>query len=355
MISIASPSIGNEEISAVTEVLKSKHLAQGKYVDSFEKEFSKYVGVNHSVMTSNGTTALFTALNSLGLKPDDEVITTPFSFIASANSILYAGAKPVFADINPDTYNLNPESIKEKITPRTKAVLCVDLFGQTCDMDAIQQICADKNLLLIEDASQAHGAEYKSKKAGSFGDVACFSFYATKNITCGEGGAITTNDAALAEKCRKLINHGQASKYNHDSLGYNFRLTDMQAAIGCEQLKKLDSLNAKRISNAAVLSYGIKHFKTPTAIPGYKHVFHQYVIECSQRDKLQNYLLSEGIQTAVHYPSTIPAQPFYKKMGYAQKCPVAEEKAKQVLSIPVHPSLTKEEINFVTEKLNTFS
>ncbi|RLF84343.1 aminotransferase DegT, partial [Thermococci archaeon] len=306
MIPIAKPLIGDEEINGVIGVLKSGMLASGKEVKEFEKEFAQYLGAKHAVAVVNGTAALDVALKALKIGSDDEVITTPFTFIASANSILFQGAKPVFADIDPKTYNLDPNEVLEKITDKTKAIVVVHLYGQPADMKAFKEIAEDHKLYLIEDCAQAHGAEFEGQKVGTFGDIAAFSFYPTKNMTTGEGGMVVTNDGELAKKVDLIRNHGQAEKYLHVELGYNLRMTNIAAAIGRAQLKKLDGWNKKRIENAKLLSEGIKKIDglTPPYVdPRAKHVFHQYVIRVEEefplnRDELMAKLREKGIGTA---------------------------------------------------------
>ena len=347
-IKISHPVMGDEEVESVKKVLLSGMIASGPKTKEFEEKFAEYIGVKHAIATSNGTVALHTALKALGIKKGDEVITTPFSFIASSNAILYVGAKPVFADINPKTYNIDPDKVLEKIGGKTKALLIVHLYGQPCEMDSLIEIASDHKLYLIEDASQAHGAVYKGRKVGSFGNIATFSFYATKNMTTGEGGMIVTNNNKLAEKSRLIINHGQDRKYNHIILGYNYRMTDIQAAIGITQLKKLDQLNEKRIRNAEYYNRKLSSFrdiKLPYHPKYVKHVYHQYVIWICQRDKLMKYLLNNGVQTAVHYPIPIYRQPLYKEMGYNDFHENADEASKHVLSLPVHPLLDKNQLN----------
>ncbi len=256
-IPIARPITADEELKAIEEVLKSGMLAQGKAVNEFENIFSNYIGVKNSAAVSNGTIALDLALKALGIKEGDEVITTPFTFIATANSILYQKARPVFADVDRETFNINPDEALNKMTCRTKAIIGVHLFGHPFDVGAIKDICEDHELLLIEDCAQAHGAEYQGKKVGSFG-TGCFSFYPTKNITTGEGGIVTTDNDEIADSCRLLRNHGQSSKYLHTVLGYNYRMTDIQASIGIVQIRKLDRFNRVRIQNAKYLNKYIK-------------------------------------------------------------------------------------------------
>jgi len=360
MIPIAKPIIGEEETRRVIEVLKSGMLAQGDVVREFEEKFAEYIGSRHAIAVCNGTVALDVALKACGIRQGDEVITTPFSFIATANSILYQGARPVFADIDERTYNIDPNDVLEKITNKTKAILGVHLFGHPFDVKAIVEICEDHNLILIEDSAQAHGAEYDGRKVGSFG-VGCFSFYPTKNMTTGEGGMITTNDDDIDEKCRLLRNHGEVSKYNHIELGYNFRMTNIQAAIGLAQLEKLDRLNEIRRSNARYLN---KYIKVEGLIKPYeaknvKHVYHQYVVRITEdfpmdRDEFVRYLRSRGVGCAIHYPTPIYKQPLYIKLGYGEvRCPMAEVVANSILSLPVHPALTERDLEYIVETVNS--
>jgi perosamine synthetase len=350
MIPIAKPVIGEEEKKAVLEVLESGILAQGPRVKAFENAFANYIGTKHAVATSSGTTALHVALLACGIRSGDEVITTPFTFIATANAILYCNAKPVFADIDEKTFNIDPEDINEKITRKTKALLIVHLYGQPCDMDAITEICEDYNLRLIEDACQAHGAEYKGRKVGSFGDAACFSFYPTKNMTTGEGGMITTNNKDVAERARLIREHGSRVRYEHLTLGYNYRMTDIAAAIGLVQLGKLEEMNERRIENARKLNEGLKRIKyvtTPYVAPYVKHVFHQYTIRVKNREELVKRLEEAGIGYGIYYPKPVHKQKLYVSLGYKDELPRAEEASREVLSLPVRPGLSDENINYI--------
>ena len=362
-ISIAKPNFGKEEEDAVKEVLESGILVSGPKTRLFEKEFAEYIGVEHAVAMTNGTVALDVALKALKIGPGDEVITSAFSFIASGNCILFQNAKPVFADIDPKTFNIDPLDVAEKITAKTKALIPVHLFGQPANMDALMEIAQDNGIALVEDAAQAHGAEYKGQKTGSIGDVGCFSFYATKNMTVGEGGMITTNDPKLADKARLLINHGQSRKYHHETLGYNYRMTELCAAIGSVQLRKLDGFNMKRIENSRLLSNGIRGF-TGLTVPyvdnDVKHVFHQYVVREDSyrldRDELADRLTEHGVGVAVHYPVPIYRQPLYQKLGYSGAvCPNTEEACSRVLSLPVHPQVDKEDIEYLLDVLKDIS
>lgn len=357
MIYIASPQIGEEEKQAVLEVLDSGMLAQGKRVKAFEEDFAKMCGVEHAVATSSGTTALHTALLAHGIGEGDEVITSPFTFIASANSILYVGAKPVFVDIDPKTYNINPGLIEDVITPKTKAIMPVHLFGLCSDMDAIMDIANNYDLLVIEDACQSHGAALHSKKTGSFGTGA-FSLYPTKNITSAEGGMITTNNAEIAENARVIRQHGMRRRYYHDELGFNFRMTDVHAAIGHEQLKKLAKFNKGRQKNAAYFSKNIVNgVKKPHVPEGYDHVFHQYTIRVpnGKRDDMVDHLRENGVSPKVYYPVPIHQQTYYvNELGYHQSLPESERAAEEVLSLPVHLGLSQEDLETIVNAVNSF-
>src|SRR3989344_6029468 len=273
-IPISKPLIGSEESTAVVNVLKSGKLAQGEKVAEFEDAFAKYCGTKYAVATDNGTSALIVALTAAGIGPGDEVITTPFTFIATANAIIFTGARPVFVDINPETYNIDPPKIEGSITPRTKAILPVHLYGLMADMPTINSIAKNYELVVIEDAAQAHGASIDGKKAGSWGLAGTFSFYPTKNMTTGEGGMITTNDETLAKKARIFRNQGMEKRYYHDVIGYNFRMTDIAAVIGIEQLKKLEGFTKKRIANANYLTKKLStmnpELKTPFVPNSYR-------------------------------------------------------------------------------------
>ncbi|MCD1294916.1 aminotransferase DegT [Methanocella sp. CWC-04] len=358
MIPIAKPLIGEEEINGVMNVMRSGTIAEGPKVKEFEEEFAKYVGVEHAIAVNSGTAALHVALLAKGIGKGDEVITTPFTFIATSNSVLFTGAKPVFADIEENTFNIDPESIKNKITKNTKAIIPVDLYGHVADMKAIMDIAEDHDLAVIEDACQAHGATQNGKMAGSY-DVGCFSFYPTKNMTTSEGGIITANDGKFAEKARMAKSHGSKVRYYHEMLGFNLRMTDIGAAIGLAQLKKIDVFNEKRMANAKLLNEKLKDVSgiiMPSAMPGCKHVFHQYTIRVTEeygmsRDDVIKMLNDAGIGTGIYYPLPIHQQPFYKELGYDETHPVAEKISKEVISLPVHPSVTAEDIDFISERL----
>jgi len=351
MICIAKPIIGKEEQDAILEVINSGQLVQGARVREFEARFAQLCGAEHAIATSSGTTALHIALLAHEIGVGDEVITSPFSFIASANCALYVGARPVFADIEPDYFTIDPARIEERITPRTKAILPVHLYGQACDMDPILEIARKHNLAIIEDACQAHGAMYKNRPVGSFG-TACYSLYATKNITTIEGGMIVTNDAQVAERARLLRNHGSPRTYEHVILGYNMRTTDLAAAIGLVQLDKLKQWNDIRRENAAYLSANLGKLPgvvVPKIREGCEHIFHQYTIRISDRDAAAQKMRDKGVGVGIHYPTPIHKQPLYKQLGYDDSLPVAEAASREVLSLPVHPSLSKDDLKSIVD------
>lgn len=354
MIPIAKPLIGDEEKQAVLEVLGSGMIAQGPRVKAFEEAFAAMVGTRHAIATTSGTTALHTALLALEIGPGDEVITSAFTFIASSNSVLFVGGRPVFVDIDPRTFNLDPAQIEAAITPRTKAIMPVHLFGQSCEMDAILEIARKHNLKVIEDACQSHGATYKGKVVGSFG-VGTFSLYPTKNMTSAEGGMITTNDDKIAESCRVIRQHGMRRRYYHDELGFNFRMTDVHAAIGLEQLKKLGRFNQVRRENAAFLDAHLRGVTTPYVAPGCEHVYHQYTIRIpgGRRDALLEHLSGQGVGSAVYYPVPIHLQTYYtQELRYNQSLPQAEQAAAEVLSLPVHPALSQADLEAIAAAVN---
>ncbi|MCD4739270.1 MAG: DegT/DnrJ/EryC1/StrS family aminotransferase, partial [Anaerolineae bacterium] len=327
MIHIAKPLMGDEEKQAVLEVLDSGMLAHGPRVKAFEEAFAEMCGVQHAIATSSGTTALHVALLANDIGPGDEVITTPFTFISTGNSVLFTGARPVFVDIDPVTFNIDVNQIEAAITPRTKALLPVHLFGLMADMDAIMDIARRHHLVVIEDACQAHGAEYHGKRAGSFG-TGTFSLYPTKNIPSAEGGMITTDDPEIAQSSREIHHHGMGKQYYHYRLGFNFHMTDVHAAIGLVQLQKLERFNAARDANAKFYDEHLQGVIKPVAPAGYKHVFHQYTIRMrgDQRDALVVHLRENGVGCGIYYPVPIHQQTFYvKDLGYGQTLPIAEQ------------------------------
>jgi len=361
VIPVAKPVIGEDEIAAVSEVLRSGMLAGGETVSHFEEAFAQYVGVPHAIATSSGTTGLFAALWSLGLPTGSEVITSPFTFVASANSILYCRHNPVFCDIDKKTFNLSPDSLIRILRHRKnrpRAIILVHLFGQTCDMGSIMEIARENGLKVIEDCAQSHGAKWRGKASGSFGDMGVFSFYPTKNMTTGEGGMVVTDSPVLANKIRMFINHGSRTRYHHEFLGHNFRMTNIAAAIGKIQLGRLDKNNEARCRNAGILNRyltGVPYIQTPYVHPDTLHVYHQYTLRCPRREDLADYLLGQEIGTGIHYPLPVHKQPIYENLGYGRiSLPVAERSSKEVLSLPVHPSLTEKELEYIGQKVGEF-
>jgi len=357
MIPIAQPVLGEEEVDAVTDVLRSGMLASGAKVTAFEEAFAGYCDTSYAIATSNGTTSLHAGMLAAGIGPGDEVIVPAFTFFATASTVAMCGATPVFADVDPCTYTLDPAAVTEAITPKTKAVMGVHLFGQPFDVDALLEICSDHTIMLFEDAAQAHGAEYNGRRVGSIGTFGSFSFYPTKNMTSGEGGMITTDDPEVTRRARLYTNHGQSEKYLHTLIGYNYRMTDIAAAIGLVQLGKLDAYTSRRIENARYYDTHIRApgIITPSVIPGVRHVYHQYVIRVAEecplsRDELILHLKDQGIGSAIHYPIALPDQPVFSDSQAS--CPVARSLAQSVLSLPVHPGVTLEDCERVCEVLN---
>lgn len=351
MIQIAKPIIGLDEINAVVNVLSSGIIAEGPRVAAFEKAFANYVKVDYAVAMNSGTAALHAALLAHNIGANDEVITSPFTFIATSNSILFTGARPVFADIVEDTFNIDPDSILEKITQKTKAIIPVHLFGHPAEMKAIMEIAEDHRLVVIEDACQAHGAFYNGKKVGSFG-TGTFSFYPTKNMTTSEGGMITTNDVEIVKRTKMIRSHGSKVRYMHEMLGYNLRMTDISAAIGLVQLTKLDEFNKKRQRNANYLFNGLRNvdcIKLPIVKTNCTHVFNQYTIKVKNRDHLISVLNEYDIGTGIYYPLPLHRQPFYQRLGYDESLPVSEYVANHVLSIPVHPEVSCDDLDKIID------
>jgi perosamine synthetase len=356
MINMAKPILGDEEKQAVLEVIDSGIIAQGPRTKAFEEAFAAICETKYAIATSSGTTALHIALLAHGIGAGDEVITSPFTFIASANSVLYANARPVFVDIDPATFNIDPGQIETAITPHTKAIMPVHLFGLCCDMDPIMKIAEKYNLAVIEDACQSHGASYRGRKAGAFG-TGTFSLYPTKNMTSGEGGMITTNDDGINDRSRVLRNHGMRVRYYHDELGFNFRMTDLHAAIGLAQSKKLEKFNLKRRENAAYLSAHLHGVVTPCEPEGCQHVYHQYTVRVpdGKRDALRDYLKEHGVGSEVYYPVPIHQQKLYtQELGYDMHLPKTEQAAAEVLSLPVHPSLSQQDLETIVASVNSF-
>ncbi len=349
-------SIKEEIDEAIQNVLMSSAFAAGPFVKSFEENFAKSHNADFCVGVNSGTAALHAAMMALDIKTGDEVIVPANTFFASPESVSLAGAVPVFVDCEPDYYNIDPEKIEEKITPKTKAVLAVHLYGQPAQMDKIQAICKKHNLLLIEDCAQAHIAEYKGQKIGTFGDCGCFSFYPGKNLGAyGEGGAVITNNKDLYTKIMMIRDHGMPEKYHHDIIGHNYRLEGLQGAILDVKLKYLSGWTKTRQKNAQLYNKLLSQCEkivTPKVINGAEHVYHVYVIRCQDREDLINFLKDNGIFTGIHYPIPCHLQKAYKFLNYPKDSfPVAEKYADQILSLPMSEQLTEEQINYVSGKI----
>jgi len=352
VIPIARPQMGEDEKSRVWEAMASGSLAQGPRVREFEDRFAAFIGADHAVAASSGTTALHLALLGYDIGPGDEVITVPFTFIASANSILYTGARPVFVDIDERDFTMDVAQIEAAITPKTKAIMPVSLYGQPADMPAIAEIADRHGLAVVEDACQAHGAAVGERRSGTWG-AGTFSFYPTKNMTTGEGGMLTTNDAALADQVRLLREHGMKVRYHHDVVGYNFRMTDIAASIGLAQLPKLGGYNERRRAIAARYDRELRGVTLPAVRPGVTHVYHQYTIRVRERDAFAERLKERGVGSAIYYPIPVHRQKPFVALGYGDgEYPVTDRLTDEVLSIPVHPSLSDEEVAQVIEAVN---
>ncbi len=352
MIPIARPQMGEEEKQRVWDAMASGMLAQGPRVAEFEERFAAMVGVPHAVATSSGTTALHLALLGYGIGPGHEVITVPFTFFASATSVLHTGARPVLVDVREDDFTIDVDLVEAAITPRTRAVMPVSLYGQPADMPAIEAVAERHGLAVVEDAAQAHGAAIGDRCSGSWG-AGAFSFYPTKNMTTGEGGMVTTADAELAGRMRLLREHGMKVRYHHDIVGYNFRMTDLAAAIGLAQLPKLAGFNERRRAIAARYDAELRGVITPVVRPGVTHVYHQYTIRVASRDAFAERLKERGVGSAIYYPIPVHRQKPFLALGHGdERYPVTERLTEQVLSIPVHPSLTDDEVATVIGAVN---
>jgi perosamine synthetase len=355
MIRLAAPDIQKADIAAVVKVLESGQIAQGAEVRELEREMASLCQTKYAVAVCNGTTALYLALLANGIKAGDEVITSAFSFIATTNAILMVGAVPVYADIDLRTYTIDPASVAQRITERTRAIMPVHLYGHPANMPALCQMALQHGLAIIEDAAQAIGATLAAQSVGSFG-TGCFSLYATKNITSGEGGMITTNDARVAEQCQLLRSHGTKQKDHHVMLGYNFRLSDIHAALGRQQLQRLDQIIEQRTKNASFFNAHINHPRVlaPTVQDDCVHGWHLYTLrfEKLSRDEVQHLLLQAGIETGIYYPTPAYQQPF---LQHLQQPPLSrtELAAQSVLQIPVHPKLKSSELEHIVDVVNS--
>ncbi len=352
--------IKDDVLAAITEVFQSKQFIQGPKVVALETMIKDYCGANHAIGVSSGTDALIVSLMAMGIGHGDEVITTPFTFFATAGSIHRVGAKPVFVDIDPDTYNLNVDQIESKITPNTKAIMPVHLFGQMADMAPIMALAKAHNLYVIEDAAQAIGAKQQVngewQSAGTLGDVGCFSFFPSKNLgCCGDGGVVTTNDDALAEKIRLFRTHGAKQKYYHEFVGGNFRLDPMQAAVLCVKLPHLNQQHDGRRAHADAYNAALTTVKTPVEANGNWMIYNQYTVRTNRRDALIDHLNNRNIGNAVYYPLSLHLQDCFSYLGYSSgDFPEAEAASKEVVSLPVYSELSNAQRQYVIDAINAF-
>ncbi|MEK6968458.1 MAG: DegT/DnrJ/EryC1/StrS family aminotransferase [Nanoarchaeota archaeon] len=356
MIPVAKPYIDEREIEAVSSVLRSGILAQGSQVLQFEKMISSLCRGAQAIAVSNGTAALDLALKIAGISEGDEVITTPFTFVSTANAILMQGAIPVFVDIDSETFSIDPEKIKNAITKKTKAILPVDLYGQTYQFEPVRELAAENDLTIVEDACQAIGATHNGKPAGTLGELGTFSMYATKNITSAEGGMIVTSNNEFARIARLLRNQGQYERYKYSVLGYNFRLTEVQAAIGVVQMSKLDEIVTKRQKIARLYDTAFKQIswlRTPILGKNNNHVYHQYTLVIRNRDDFAKHLANKGIGYGIYYPKALYDYPHLKP--FTSFCPVAERIAQEVISLPIYPSLSESDQQEVIDAVTSFS
>ncbi len=354
MIPAAKPIIGDEEREAVDRVLRSGMLAQGPEVAAFEEEFSAHVGGRHCVAMNSGTSALHLGFIAAGIKPGDEVIVPSFSFAATANSVALAGATPIFADIDPRTFNLDPDHVETLITKKTTAIMPVHLYGHIAAMDRFDEISTKYGVKIIEDAAQGHLASLNGRNAGEFGIVASFSFYPTKNMTAGEGGMVVTDDAEVARTLRLLRNQGQEIRYKNEIIGFNTRMTDIHAAIGRVQLRKLPGWTSTRQANAEFLNQNLQGVVTPYLAPGSTHSYHQYTIRipggsAEKRDAFMAGLTAKGVGSGVYYPTPIHRLPSF---NLTLDLPETELLAKECVSLPVHPSLSQADLETIVTAVN---
>ena len=349
------PVVDEEMLQAALYSLQNEKLVMGESVFKFEEEFAQYCGSRYGVSTGSGTAALQIALQSMQVGQDDEVLTTPFSFFATSNAVIHAGAQPRFADVEDNGFNLDPAKVEAQLTPRTRAIVPVHLYGQPSRMDEFQDLAEDKGISIVEDACQAHGAEYDGRRVGSLGDTACFSFYTSKNMTvCGDGGMVVTNDEEVADAARSFRDCGRASKYTMSRVGYTSRLNTVNAAIGRVQLRKLDGWNKTRRRIADLYRRTLEGVQgitlPPTETPKEAPVYHLFVVRSEHRGQLTAHLERNGVEAAIHYPVPIHLQtPYREKYGHSEgSFPIAERLAGQVLSLPIHPAITEEEVHTVS-------
>jgi dTDP-4-amino-4,6-dideoxygalactose transaminase len=352
-------SIKDEVNAAIQEVVERCAFASGPFVESFEKSFAQFCDCRCAIGVGSGTDAIWLALLAFGIGAGDEVITVPSTFMATAEAVSMCGAKPVFVDIDRETYNMNPDLLERAVTPRTKAIIPVHLFGQTVDMDPVLDIAKAHGLFVIEDACQAHGAEYKGKRAGSMGDAGCFSFYPGKNLGAyGEAGAVVTSNEELDRKIRTLRDHGQGKKYYHSAIGWNARMDGIQGAVLGVKLSRLETWNDARRRNAQLYNELLSgaDLAAPVEAPYAKHVYHVYAVRVKNRDKVMSALAEKGISCGIHYPVPIHLQSAYSSLGLgAGSFPVAELSAAEFLSLPMFPELSREQIEYVAAQLKAQS
>lgn len=362
MIGVSSVSVGAEAEALVLEVLRSGQLAQGAFVERFERRFAEVHGVDHALAVNSGTTALVVALQALGIGPGDEVITSPFTFIATVNAILEAGATVRFGDVG-DDFNLTPDSVTALINSKTRVIMPVHLYGYMCDMAAFSDLAATNGLSIVEDAAQAVGATFEGRAAGSFG-IGCFSLYATKNVYTGEGGIVTTNDAEVADRVRLLRNHGMRERYQYEIAGHNYRLTNLAAAVGIPQLETIDSNNLLRQRNAKVLRDGLAGLKglvvPPEPVAGRTHVYHQFTLRLTEesgvdREAFMQRLAERGVGSGVYYPAAAFDYDSYRNHPRVVRdsCPSTKRVAAEVVSIPVHPNLSEDDLSTIVDAVRT--
>jgi dTDP-4-amino-4,6-dideoxygalactose transaminase len=343
--------------SAIGQVLDDGWFVLGKQGEAFEREFADYCGVGHCVGLGSGTEAIHLALLACGVKPGDDVVTVSLTAVPTASAISFAGARPVFVDVAPQTFNMDPAKLEAALTPRTKAILPVHLYGQSADMDPILEIGRRHAIPVIEDSCQAHGTEYRGRRTGALGAMAAFSFYPTKNLgACGDGGAVATDDPELADRLRLLRNYGQRKRYYHESKGFNSRLDEMQAALLRVKLRHLNRWNEGRRAKAALYGSLLRGVTIPLEADYGRHAYHLYVIRSPHRDELQRYLGGQGIGTLIHYPVPVHLQEAYRDLGIPEgSLPATEQCAREILSLPLYPELPDEQIAAVAEAINRFS
>jgi perosamine synthetase len=355
-IPLMSPVVDQEMLQAALLSLQNEKLVMGESVYKFEEEFARYCGTRYAISTGSGTAALQIALQSIEIEPQDEVITSPFSFFATSNAVIHAGAQPKFADVEDEGFNLDPQKVEARLSPKTRAIIPVHLYGQPSRMEEFQELAEDKGVSIVEDACQAHGAEYNGRRVGSFGQVGCFSFYTSKNMTvCGDGGMIVTNDEKVADAARSFRDCGRASKYTMSRIGFTSRLNTVNAAIGRVQLRRLDGWNKIRRGVANLYRRTLEGASgiilPPAETPKETPVYHLFVVRTERRDQIARHLEQNGVEAAIHYPVPIHLQPPYRAIyGYAEgSFSISERLAGQVLSLPIHPAITEEEVRTVSQ------